>query len=137
MELLKDIKELQKCNIFYKSGNGKTYNLGTLTKAFVFDKMVYGYIFDLNKEVYEHLYKIDKNFYPDIIPGVDVEEWGYYQAFSRLPFFISSRVADPRTGNIDMYLKRFNMKYYDAFTMFLRNKGRSLDNLYVEEIPVQ
>lgn len=135
MERLKNTTVLQKGNLYFDY-KGKEYWLGTLSKEWLNDRFFIAYVFDLDKEAISKLQKDRPNTFGDFIPGVDIDKSGYYQAFSNLPSFISDRVADPRMGMIQYYLDRFNMKEYDAFTMLLRNHGRSLDGFRVEEIEV-
>lgn len=126
---------VQKCILYYKY-EGVDYAIGTISKEFLLDRLIFAYIFDLDKEAIDRLSKIAPYINDIFIPGIDLELDGYYVAFSKVPYLISSRVADPRRDDIDEILEHFGMKEYDAFTMFLRNKGRSADNFWVEEVNV-
>ena len=136
MERLKNTIVLQKCNLFYNL-QGKEYCLGTISKEFLPDRGFHAYVFDIDEAVYKKLHELDPiNVNECFIPGLELDEYGFYQAFSKLPFFISMRVLDPRRPDLQPYLDKLNMQYYDAFTMFLRLQGRSVDNFHVEEVPV-
>lgn len=123
---------LQKANLYYTDENNADYCVGTISKEFVFDKMVVGYIFDIDKATVDKL-RLD----PCFIPGLDLDDYGYYQAFSRLPYFISMRIADPRRSDIGYFLDLYEMSKYDAFTLFLRSEGRYTDRLHVKEIDLK
>lgn len=91
----------------------------------------------MDKEAIDNLAKICPDIDDTFIPGIDLELDGYYVPFSKLPYLIYSRVADPRRDDLDEILERLGMEEYDAFTMFMRNKGNGLDNLWVDEVPVE
>lgn len=137
MERLKNTKVIQRANLFYDF-NGKSYLIGTISKEFLTDRLIYAYVFDIDKEAVDNLKKIDSTVTDSFIPGIELDEYGYYQAFSKLPFFISMRVMDRRRTDEHFYyyLKMYNMTEYDEFTFFLRSQGRSEDNFHVEEVSV-
>lgn len=135
MKRLENTKVIQKANLYYDVDN-IPYCIGTISKEFLVDRLFFAYVFDIDKQAVEKLKKIDKNVDDSFIPGLELDEYGYYQAFSELPFFISMRVVDKRRNDLDYYLKKYNMTDYDAFTLMLRSEGRSMDNFHVEEIQV-
>jgi hypothetical protein len=133
MKRLQNTDVLQKCNIYYDH-DGTPYWVGTLSKEYMRDRKMEVYVFDIDKKSVDKLKSLDKRVKDWFIPGVDLGEHGYYQVFGYLPVFISTRVIDPRRPDLQEYLDRFDMAYYDAFEMFLRNEGRQLDNFHVEKI---
>lgn len=101
------------------------------------DRLFTAYVFDLDKDKIDALKPLDKEVGRLLIPGLDLEEDGYYVASSRVPYFVSMRVIDRRRDDLQKYLDMFNMEAYDAFTMFMRNHGYGCDNFWVEEVPVE
>lgn len=132
-ERFKDTEVLQKCVLSYIYNDVK-HPIGTISKEFIKDKMMIGYIFDLDKKAIDKLSKVAPYINDTFIPGIDLELDGYYVAFQRLPYLISSRVADPRRDDINDILAQFGMEEYDAFEMFMRNHGRSVDSLWVDKV---
>ena len=135
MERLKNTKVVQGGYLYYTI-DGVRYKLGELRKEFLLDRLFFAFVFDLDQNVIEEMWKKHPYLGLCFIPGIELDE-GFYQAFSRLPFFISMRVADSRREDIQTFLDRFGMEEYDAFTMLLRNHGRSDDPFYIEEFEVE
>ncbi len=136
MERLTNTKVVQKCELYYDVDD-KEYLIGYITREFLLDRLFYAYVFDIDKDMIEYLKTLDRRVTDWFIPGLDLDDYGYYQAFSVLPFFIEMRVIDGRRSDVDKYLKMYGMKHYDAFTMFLRTEGRSADKFHVKEISVE
>ena len=132
---LENTKVVQKCELLYDV-NGLEYKIGTISKELIPERLLFAFVFDIDKEMVDYLRTIDSDVDDTFIPGIDLDLYGYYQAFSILPFFISMRIVDPRRSDVQTYLDRYNMKEYDAFTLFMRSEGRQLDNFHVREIPV-
>lgn len=135
MERLKNTEVVQKAELYYEH-RGVAYCVGTISKEFLLDRLFFAYVFDINKDTVEKLRSLDKTIDYGFIPGIELDEYGYYQAFSQLPFFIQMRVIDRRREDVDVYLKKYDMEEYDAFTLMLRSEGRSEDNFFVKEVNI-
>lgn len=126
-------KILQKGKLIYKADN-TPFAVGEIRKELRPD-MATVYVFDINKEKIKSLKKIDKSVNSTILPGVDFDK-GYKQEFTRVPFFITMRVPDKRRSDIFDILQKLGLQFYDAFTVMLKLKGKSLDNWEVEEVHI-
>jgi len=94
------------------------------------------YVIDLNKESIAEILKYAHANECTLIPGLDIDEDGYYVEYKQVPFIVEQRVPDRRRQDIDKICAQNGMRYYDEFTFFLKNKGRCLDEWSVEEIPI-
>ena len=134
MKKLENTTVIQKGNLLYDYGD-KTYPVGTISKELLNDDQTIVYVFDLDKNAINKLKKLDPEHVCDMfIPGLDIADDGYYQVFKRLPFLVESRVIDRRRDDLQEHLEKYHMKEYDAFTLFLRSGGHSLDKLYVQDV---
>lgn len=78
---------LQKGELFIDV-KGKKYSLGTISKEFLYDRGFIAYVFDIDEKKFRAVQALDSTVSDFIIPGIDVAQHGFYQAYSNLPYFI-------------------------------------------------
>ncbi|MCL2054972.1 MAG: hypothetical protein FWG90_11145 [Oscillospiraceae bacterium] len=94
------------------------------------------YVIDLDEaQTAEAIKKSGRNLCT-LIPGLDIEDDGYYVEYQLVPYIVEMRVPDRRREDIAQICAQNNMKHYDEFTYFLNNKGFGMDEWSVEEIEI-
>jgi hypothetical protein len=126
-------KILQKANLIWTGAIGSVA-IGVISRGLKGMKTIYA--IDLDPQKVEEVLKYDVSNLCTLIPGLDIEEDGYYVEYQQPPFIVEMRVPDRRRNDINEIAEKHGMDYYDEFTYFLITKGYVGDEWSVEPIGV-
>lgn len=97
------------------------------------DVATFKYVMALNEAVILSLVRTQPTIHlATFIPGLDMEQDGFYREFDELPFLVAMRVPDQRRGDVAEGKFSQVSNFYDPFTYYLDSGGRSLDGFWVQ-----
>ena len=126
-------KIIQRAKLIWSRG-GDTVTIGEIRRELRGKLTVY--VIDLNETQTAAAIKKSGRNLCTLIPGLDIEDDGYYVEYQLIPYIVEMRVPDRRREDIAQICTQNNMKHYDEFTYFLKNKGFGMDEWSVEEVEI-